>query len=136
MSLAPAPHRWPIRVYYEDTDFSGVVYHAAYLRFLERGRTEFLRDMGIDQSRLFATGHAFAVRSMRLDFRRAARMDDSLDVLTRIEALGGASIDMRQSVERGEHVVVAAVVRLGLVAEGRARRLPPDLADRLRPAIW
>ena len=130
-----SPHRWPIRVYYEDTDFSGVVYHAAYLKFLERGRTEFLRHLGIDQSRLFAAGHAFAVRSMRLDFRAAARMDDSLDVLTRVEGLGGASIDMRQTVERGEHVVLTAAVRLGLVAAGRARRLPPDLADRLRAAV-
>lgn len=128
-------HRWAVRVYYEDTDFSGVVYHAAYLKFLERGRTEFLRHLGVEQGRLFAEGRTFAVRSMQLDFRRSARMDDCLDIVSRIEALGGASIDMRQTVVRGEHVVVAAAVRLGLVGDGRARRLPEHLADRLRVAV-
>lgn len=134
MSPEP-PHRWPIRVYYEDTDFSGVVYHAAYLKFLERGRTEFLRHLGVDQSRLFAAGSAFAVRSLRLDFLQPARMDDCLDIVSRIKALGGASIAMRQTVMRGEQVVVEAAVRLGLVAGGRARRLPPDLAERLRTTV-
>ena len=135
MSLGPSPHRWPIRVYYEDTDFSGVVYHAAYLKFLERGRTELLRHLGIDQSRLFAEGSAFAVRSMRLDFLKAARMDDCVDIVSRLEMLGGASIDMRQTIVRGEDVVLTAEVRVGLVAHGRARRLPPEVSDRLRIAL-
>lgn len=135
MSLASPQHRWTIRVYYEDTDFSGVVYHGAYLRFFERGRTEFLRLLGVDQSRMFAEGHAFAVRSMRLDFLKAARMDDCLDVVSRVAALGGASIDMRQTIVRGEQVLAEAAIRLGLVEDDRARRLPPDLAARLRPAV-
>ena len=135
MSLGPTPHRWPVRVYYEDTDFSGVVYHAAYLRFLERGRTEFLRDLGVDQGQLFAAGHAFAVRAMQLEFRRAARMDDCIEIVSQIEAIGGASIAMRQSIARGEEVLVEAAVRLGLVAGGRARRLPPELADTLRMTL-
>lgn len=135
MTLGTPPHRWPVRIYYEDTDFSGVVYHAAYLRFLERGRTELLRHRGVDQSRLFATGQAFAVRAMQLDFRRAARMDDLVDVVSCIETIGGASIAMRQTIVCGERVLLEAAVRLGLVAEGRARRLPQALVDKLRATL-
>ncbi|WP_131118682.1 tol-pal system-associated acyl-CoA thioesterase [Lichenihabitans psoromatis] len=130
-------HRWSVRVYYEDTDFSGVVYHANYLRFLERGRTEFLRHLGINQADLRASPEsgpmAFAVRHITLDFRAAARMDDILMVDTTIEALGGASVTMGQSIQRGEDVLVTADIRIGLVQDGRARRFPPALMARLRP---
>ncbi len=81
-------HLQPVRVYYEDTDFSGVVYHASYLRFMERGRTNYLRLLGADQRALFeevakeAPGFAFVVRSMQIDFRKPARMDDVLEIVT------------------------------------------------------
>ena len=85
------PHRLSVRVYYEDTDFSGVVYHASYLRFLERGRTETLREKGIDQAALYGTGGkealSFAVRSMTIEWLRPARMDDLLTIETRIAAV-------------------------------------------------
>lgn len=131
-----APHRFPVRVYYEDTDFSGVVYHASYLRFLERGRTEFLRALGIEHKVIFADGGKegfhFVVRSMAIDFVRPALMDDALVVETATAAVGGASIEMAQRILRGSDELVTAMVRIALVAEGRARRLPPDLAARLQ----
>ena len=88
-------HRFTVRVYYEDTDFSGVVYHANYLRFLERGRTETLRDAGLDHASLFAAEPplALAVARMEIDFRRPARMDDLLVVETVVAEVGGASLD-------------------------------------------
>ncbi len=125
-------HALAVRVYYEDTDFSGVVYHASYLRFLERGRTELLRGLGIDQSALQAAGGAaFAVRHMTLDFLGAARMDDLLRVDTAVAALGGASVTMRQAVMRGETALMGAAVRIALVRAGRPVRLPADLRERL-----
>ena len=101
-------HHMQVRVYYEDTDFSGIVYHANYLRFMERGRTNHLRLMGASQQTLFeqaqeeTPGFAFVVRSMELDFLRPARMDDVLDVVTWPVAVKGASITLAQEVRRGE----------------------------------
>ena len=100
-------HHMQVRVYYEDTDFSGIVYHANYLRFMERGRTNHLRLMGADQHALFeqaqeeTPGFAFVVRSMEIDFLRPARMDDLLDVVTWPLAVKGASITLAQEVRRG-----------------------------------
>ncbi len=94
----------PVRVYYEDTDFSGVVYHASYLRFMERGRTNYLRLLGADQRALFeavakeAPGFAFVVRSMQIDFRKPARMDDVLEIVTAPVEVKGASIVLHQRV--------------------------------------
>ena len=129
-----AVHRFAVRVYYEDTDFSGVVYHANYLRFLERGRTEMLRDLGIDQVALYAGEPriAFAVARMEIDFRRPARMDDLLDVETRVAEVGGASLSMRQRLLRGDEPLIEAVVRVAAVSRGRAVRLPGGVAARLR----
>ncbi len=131
----PAPHRIAVRVYYEDTDFSGVVYHASYLRFFERGRTELLRALGIEHKVIFAEGGKdsfhFVVRSMAIDFIRPALMDDMLGVETAVAALGGASIEMAQRILRGTEVLVSAQVRIALVAAGKARRLPRDLVARL-----
>jgi acyl-CoA thioester hydrolase len=124
-----------LRVYYEDTDFSGGVYHASYLRFLERGRTEFLRAHGVDQSALFSGGAGeasyFVVRAMSLDFLKPARMDDELIVETAIEALGGASIKMDQRILRKDEVLLAAKVKIALVAAARAQRLPAELVAKL-----
>jgi len=127
-----------IRVYYEDTDFSGIVYHANYLRFMERGRTNFLRLLGADQRGLFeetareAPGFAFVVRSMTLDFRAPARMDDVLTVTTMPAEVKGASITLAQTVARGEDVLVEAQVRVAFVSGGRARPIPKPLRLALR----
>ena len=127
-----------VRVYYEDTDFSGVVYHASYLRFLERGRTEFLRAHGVEHRAIFESGEAayyFAVRAMTLDFRKAALMDDLLSVETRIEAIGGASIEMAQAIFRGDEVLVGALVKIAVVAGGKAIRIPASLAATLKAKV-
>lgn len=129
------PHRLGVRVYYEDTDFSGFVYHASYLRFLERGRTELLRALAGDQSDLHrdARGLVFVVRRMSLDFLRPARMDDLLTVVTRTRALRGASMQLAQEVRRGDAVLVAAEVTVACVRDGRAVRLPDALRRQLAP---
>ncbi|MGH9585062.1 MAG: YbgC/FadM family acyl-CoA thioesterase, partial [Bryobacteraceae bacterium] len=107
-------HYQQVRVYYEDTDFSGVVYHASYLRFMERGRTNYLRLIGADHRALFeqaaaeAPGFAFVVRHMDIHFSRPARMDDVLDVITAPEEVKGASVTLHQRVLRGEELMVEA----------------------------
>ncbi len=127
-------HTLPVRVYYEDTDFSGVVYHASYLRFMERGRTELIRDLGIAQSELFDndTALAFAVRRMAIEFVKPARMDDMLTIETRPVAARGATMDLAQRVLRGEEVLVEAKVTVACIGGGRARRIPDTLRRRLR----
>lgn len=123
------PHRFELRVYYEDTDFSGVVYHASYLRFMERGRTEWLRAIGLDQGAIHAGAapFAFVVRRMTIDWLKPARMDDVLTVETRVAELGGASADLVQTVLRGAERLVEAQARIACVAGGRPRRLPEAL---------
>jgi acyl-CoA thioester hydrolase len=131
-------HTMQVRVYYEDTDFSGIVYHANYLRFMERGRTNHLRLMGADQHALFAEaqaeipGFAFVVRSMQIDYLKPARMDDVLEVMTWPVAVKGASITLAQEVRRGEDVLVAAQVRVAFISEGRARPIPKALRILLK----
>src|SRR5499433_3710582 len=99
-------HRMAVRVYYEDTDFSGLVYHASYLRFMERGRTNYLRLLGADQRALFeeteqeAPGFAFVVRAMQIEFLKPARMDDVLEVVTAPQEVRGASVTLHQHVLR------------------------------------
>jgi acyl-CoA thioester hydrolase len=126
-------HHMQIRVYYEDTDFSGIVYHANYLRFMERGRTNHLRLMGAAQHTLFAEaeletpGFAFVVRSMQIDFFKPARMDDVLDVVTWPVVVKGASIVLAQEVRRGGEVLVKAQVRVAFICEGKAQPIPKSL---------
>jgi acyl-CoA thioester hydrolase len=124
-----APHRLPVRVYYEDTDFSGFVYHASYLRFLERGRTEYLRGAGIDQSALYAgdASLGFAVRRMTIDWLRPARMDDLLLIDTEISEMRGASLRMAQRIFRGADALLTADVQVAVLSAGRAARLPKHL---------
>ncbi len=126
-------HVLPIRVYYEDTDFSARVYHASYLRFLERGRTEILRAVEVAQSDLHAEmgGLAFVVRKMNIDFLGAAIMDDVLTVVTRSKEMRGASMTLEQEVRRGDEVLVRADVMVAAVRDGRAVRIP----DSLRAAL-
>jgi len=120
-----------IRVYYEDTDFSGRVYHASYLRFLERGRTEWLRARGFTQ-RDFAqeSGVIFAVRSIRIDYRSPALMDDLLKVETAAAAVRGASIEFKQRISRDQRELVAAKVLVAAIRDGRPTRIPPALRSR------
>jgi acyl-CoA thioester hydrolase len=126
-------HRITIRVYYEDTDFSGVVYHASYLRFMERGRTELIRDLGIDQKDLFDGGGAlaFAVRSMAIEWLKPALMDDVLTVETVPVEMKGASMTVRQRVLRGEEELATADVKVVCIGGGRARRIPDGLRAKL-----
>lgn len=128
------PHLLPVRVYYEDTDFSGVVYHASYLRFMERGRTELLRDLGVAHSELFEgdVPLALAVRRMGIDFLRAAVMDDELVVETTPVIVRGASMELSQRVLRAGEVLVTAEVTVACVGGGRARRIPDALRRRLK----
>ena len=125
-------HRLTIRVYYEDTDFGGVVYYANYLRFIERGRTEALRVLGVDQVALKAAGLVFVVRRMIADWLAPARFDDLLDVTTEITEIGGASVSMAQEVRRADAALFRATVQVACMdAAGRPRRLPPELRARL-----
>jgi acyl-CoA thioester hydrolase len=126
-------HHQPIRVHYEDTDFTGVVYHASYLRFMERGRSNYLRLLGADQRALFeqaeqeAPGFAFVVRSMSIDFHKPAQMDDVLDVITQTAEVKGASVTLHQQVVRGVETLVEAAVQVAFVSGGRAKPIPKPL---------
>ncbi|MCE6950555.1 MULTISPECIES: tol-pal system-associated acyl-CoA thioesterase [Rhodobacterales] len=126
-------HRFALRVYYEDTDLAGIVYYANYLKFIERGRSEWVRGKGIDQGRLRdETGIVFAVRRVEADYLRPARFDDLLEVETRLVETGGARIVLDQEVWRDDEKLFAArVVLVCLDAEGRAARLPADVRQRL-----
>jgi acyl-CoA thioester hydrolase len=126
-------HVLTVRVYYEDTDFTGIVYHANYLRYMERGRTNYLRLLGTDHRALFeeteeeAPGFAFVVRSMSIDFLKPARMDDVLEILTEPQEVKGASITLHQRIMRGDDLLVEARVRVAFISGGRARPIPKPL---------
>jgi tol-pal system-associated acyl-CoA thioesterase len=125
-------HHFIVRVYYEDTDFSGNVYHAAYLKFFERARTEFLRDLGIHHSELARDGIAFAVRRMTIDFAAAAHIDDLLTVVTQVSAFTGARLMLRQTILRKETTLTSAEVTVAAIkVGGGAARMPAELRARL-----
>lgn len=130
-------HTFPIRVYYEDTDLAGIVYYANYLRFIERGRTEWVRSLGIDQARLRTDqGIVFAVRRVEADYLRPAKFDDELTVTTRLAAASGARIQLEQEVTRvGERLFVAQVTLVCLTDTGLAARIPVDVRQRLAPPV-
>ena len=130
------PRTHAIRVYYEDTDFSGIVYHASYLRFMERGRTEFLRDVGVEQGEVRGnTGLGFAVRAIQAEFLKPAVMDDLLTVETIAGEIKGASMMMHQRILRGAEVLVSAVARIVSLRNGKAARLPPDLRAKISKGL-
>lgn len=138
-TLADGVHRLPVRVYYEDTDFSGVVYHASYFRFCERGRTEFLRAVGVHHSVLHAAEaadrRAFVVRHLEADFLKGAQIDDTLSVETRVAALKGASLTMGQVILRDGVPLFRLSVKVALIdAAGRPARFPADLTERFSAA--
>jgi acyl-CoA thioester hydrolase len=132
-------HVMAVRVYYEDTDFSGVVYHASYLRFMERGRTDFLRLLGVDHRALFeeagqeAPGFAFVVRSMNIEYLKPAHMDDVLTIITSPAEIAGASLTLKQEVFRGDTLILEAMVKAAFVSGGRARRIPEALRKAMAP---
>ena len=131
-------HVMPISVFYEDTDFTGVVYHASYLRFMERGRTNYLRLLGADQRALFeetereAPGFAFVVRTMHIEFLKPARMNDLLEVVTETEEVKGASVTLHQRVMRADEMLIEAHVKVAFVSGGRARPIPKPLRIAMR----
>ncbi len=128
-------HRLPVRVYYEDTDFTGLVYHASYVRFFERGRSDFLRLAGADHRRMGALGAAFAVVRLQVDFRRPSRIDDALLVSTAITRLRGARLGFAQRIERAGDLICTAEVEVASIrADGAALRRPPPELVRLLAA--
>lgn len=132
--LTETGHRLVQRVYYEDTDFSGLVYHARYLHFLERGRTDYLRCLGVEQSALLSVdeeGLVFVVHRMEIDFKAPARMDDILAIETLTEKAGGAKMVLAQEIRRDGTLLIAARVTIAIInGKGRPRRLPEKLAER------
>ncbi len=128
-------HRLIQRVYYEDTDFSGVVYHARYLHFMERARTDYLRLLGVEQASLAIEGDTeglvFVVHRMEIDFKAPARMDDILTITTTTEKAGGAKMVLQQAIRREGVLLIAAKVIIAVInASGRPRRLPENLGRK------
>jgi acyl-CoA thioester hydrolase len=130
-------HYFPVRVYYEDTDAGGIVYHANYLRFAERARSECLRMIGWHHDRMRAdTGLGWVVRRATIDFRQPARLDDALVVETRLQEMTGARMIARQTVHRDGALLVGLDLELVLLtAAGRPSRIPAPLADAIRPFL-
>ena len=127
-------HRFAVRVYYEDTDAGGIVYYANYLRFAERARTEMLRDIGRPYIDLVRDGLSLAVRRCEVDYLRPARLDDRLEVETRLVDIGGATLEAEQDVRREHEMLVQMRIRLACIAQsGRPARLPAALRDVLKP---
>ena len=140
--LRDGRHMMPVRVYYEDTDFTGIVYHANYLRYMERGRTNYLRLIGADHRALFeatekeAPGFASVVRSMNIDFLKPARIDDLLEVRTNPIPGTGVRLMLRQSIHRGgETLVEAKLTVVAVTAAGKPRRLPDALREKLGAGV-
>jgi acyl-CoA thioester hydrolase len=122
-------HILPVRVYFEDTDFTGLVYHANFLKFCERGRSDFIRLLGIDHTHLADSGNgeesaAFVVRRIEIDYLRPARIDELLEVVTVCEKIGGATLDLAQEVQRDGVVLARAKVKVVLIGNsGKPFRL-------------
>lgn len=127
-------HQFPIRVYYEDTDAGGVVYHANYLKFAERARTEALRQVGISQQELLATHKiAFAVRTCHIEFFKPARLDDLLTIESHLDDSGSASLDMSQTIKKDDDILVTLSIRLAVVGDGmKPTRLPQEIKDKIQ----
>ena len=130
-------HLFPLRVYFEDTDLSGVVYHANYLRFMERARSDMLRLAGIDQRGTFEAGDgAYAIADLAIRYAAPARLDDALVVASEVRAASPARVVIHQSVRRGSVLLTAARVTAALVgADGRPRRQPAAWLDRYRQLV-
>lgn len=131
MSETAVVHELPVRVYYEDTDAGGVVYHASYIRFAERGRTEMLRDNGIVHAQMFKeTGVGFVVASLKVDYRQPAQLDDLLTVRSWIARVGGASMDMAQHIYRKQDLIAELTITLVCIDQNlKAVRLPQSVRN-------
>jgi acyl-CoA thioester hydrolase len=133
-AMVDGEHLLPVRVYYEDTDFTGIVYHANYLRYFERGRSDCLRLMGVSHTELRARPEpiAFAVRRMEIDFIKPAHVDDSLLVRTLYERLKGPRMFIRQRIERESEVLASALVEVVCIRlDGRPVKPPADVVQAL-----
>ena len=131
-------HILPVRVYYEDTDVSGIVYHANYLRYMERGRSEFLRLAGIHHMVMLANDEpiAWTIRRMEIDYAKAARLDENLEVHTRYRTMSGARLGGEQWVKRGGVDLVTAKVEAAIITmTGKPRRIPEDVRVKLGPFL-
>ena len=132
--MSAPEHSLPVRVYYEDTDAAGIVYHASYLRFAERGRTEMLRDAGFEHAALLKNqGVAFTVISMQINFKSPAKLDELLSVQTRMKSVGGASMEMEQAIFRGDTLLVDMSLKIACIDKnGKAARLPEAVRELFR----
>ena len=130
-------HRFPVRVYFEDTDLSGLVYHANYLRYMERARSDMLRLAGIDQRAAQEAGEgAYAVSSLAIRYRRPARLDDALIVVTRLRHVRAASVDIHQRVMRGAEILTEAEVTAALVGvSGKPKRQPREWVEAFQRLV-
>jgi acyl-CoA thioester hydrolase len=129
-------HVLPVRIYYEDTDFTGMVYHANHLRYFERGRSDFFRLAGISHTDLLALAEptAFTLVRVEVDYRKAARVDDALLVRTSYDAVQGARLLVSQRIVRGPDLIAEARLQAVCIdLRGRAKRPPPELVEKLRP---
>lgn len=137
MTEAGFAHCFPIRVYYEDTDAGGIVYYANYLRFFERGRTEYLRDAGIEQQELRRTHSLiFAVRSCKIEYLASALLDDLLQVVTEIRAIGASRLDIAQIIRHEERVLTTGLITVVAIGvDGKAKRIPDFLRQMILPLI-
>jgi acyl-CoA thioester hydrolase len=129
---------WSIRVYYEDTDAGGVVFYANYLKFFERARTEWLRSLGIDQLRLaHDTGMIFIVRRTTVDYLSPARLDDEILIRSRIDRIGGASVDFMQEAWRGDTLLARGGIKIGCVAADSLRpgKIPSHVMEAMQAQI-
>lgn len=142
MSTLPAPfdehgqHWLKLRVYYEDTDFTGMVYHANYLRFFERGRSDFLRDAGVSHQDLLDRPDpaAFTLTRVEVDYKRAAKVDDLLTIRTRSMGIKGVRMFFEQTCLRGDEVIAEGVITAVMIhADGRPRKPIPEMVERLKP---
>ena len=125
-------HRFPVRVYYEDTDLAGIVYYPNYLKFIERARSEWVRDLGIDQVQMKQDGLVFAVRRVEADYHSPARYDDELVVETTMQTGSGVRLVVRQDVKRGEELLFSALVTIiCMTAQGAVARLPAVIRQSL-----
>lgn len=131
-------HRFALRVYFEDTDLTGVVYHANYLRYMERARSDMLERVGVDQRAVFEAGEgAYAVRDIHIRYRAPARLGEELIVVSRLVALRAASVHIQQRVMRGTTILAEAEVEAAFVSpSGRPRRQPPGWVAAFEPLIW
>ena len=131
-------HYYPVRVFYEDTDFSGVVYYANYLRFLERARSSYFRLAGIGHAELLERDPplAFVIRKINLDYKISARIDDALTVMTTYDVFKGARLMVSQKVFRGDDLLLTADSEAACIdLTGRPRRAPKDVMEKLRPRL-